>query len=244
MWWTAIPAMMQMMQGQGGQGGQGAQGGGGQSGGMGGMLGSMGGGGNGGAQFGARMGGIANGLFNLFGAKNPSDAANPYLEGIQGQMGQYLNPYMDAGKRAMGTLEGQYNQNINDPTHMMNQIGAGFQHSPGYAAQVAAAEGAANRASAAGGMLGSPQQQQQIAGTVNQMANQDYYNYVDRGMGQYNMGLGGLGNINQMGYGAAGQMSQGALQQALAQAQNAYEGANTYNQQKGGGIGSIVGGLF
>jgi hypothetical protein len=189
------------------------------------------------------MGGIASGLFNIFGAQDPSAAANPYLSGIEGSMGKYLSPYMDAGKNAMGTLMGQYGSLVNDPGAVMNKIGAGFQQSPGYQFQTQQAEGAVNRASAAGGMLGSPMQQQNIASTINGLANQDYYNYLNHGMEMYGQGMSGLSHINDQGYGAAGQMSQGLLQQLLAQAQNAYAGAANSNQNMGGGIGSLVGGL-
>jgi len=216
------------------------------------MLGGSGGGGGGGGLMsslgsqtpGGRMGGIANGLFNMFFAKNPSDAADPYLGSIEGSMGKYLNPYIDAGKSAMGTLNAENNKLVNDPGAVMNKIGAGFQQSPGYQFQTQQAEGAANRASAAGGMLGSPMQQQNIAGTINNLANQDYYNYLNHGIGMYDTGLTGMSHMSDQGFNASGMMSQGLLQQLLAQAQNAYAGANTYNQQMGGGISSLIGGMF
>lgn len=239
-WWAAIPALMSMMNQGGGQGGQGGQGGGG---GMGGGWGQS---------SGARMSGIASGLFNLFGAKDPSDAANQYLSQMtpqaQGYADRYMQPYINAGMRAMPTLEEQYNNLIKNPTGMMNQIGSTFQQSPGYQWQVDQATRAANNAGAASGMAGSQAEQQNLAQTVNGLANQDYYNYLGHGLNQYQQGLGGLSNINQMGYGASSQamnaMIQAAIQQAMAQSENAYSGAANQNQMRGGAIGSIMGGLF
>lgn len=248
-----MPMIMQMLQQQGGgqqpgsgmqsgqnyfnpQGGSGAYSS--QKGLMGGSMGDAMGGGMAGD-----IGGIASGLFNMFGAQDPSAAANPYLSGIEGGMNKYLSPYMDAGKSAMGTLMGQYGGLVNDPGAMMNKIGAGFQQSPGFQFQTQQAGDAANRASAAGGMLGSPMQQQNIASTVNGLAQQDYGNYMNRGMSMYNQGLSGLSHVGDMGLQGAGMMSQGLLQQLLAQAQNAYAGAANSNQSMGGGIGSLASGI-
>lgn len=192
---------------------------------------------------GAGIGGIASGLFNLFGSENPSDAANPYLDKMESGMGKYMNPFIQRGQRAGDTLESQYNSLTNDPTGVMNKIGSTFHSSPGYGFQTSQAEGAANRAAAAGGMLGSPAQQQEISGVINGLANQDYYNYLNHGTDMYKTGLNGLEGFNNQGYGASNLMAQGLMQQLMAQAQNAYAGSNTKNQQMGGGIGSLVGGI-
>jgi len=257
------PMLMQLMQmlqggGQGGQGGQqngmnyfNPQGGSGpyqsQQGLMGGSRpmagGSLGSGMGGGDSSDSGWGGIASGIFNMFGSQDPSAAGDKYLSGIESGMGKYLNPYIQSGMRAMPQLEGQYNQLINDPSGVMNRIGAGFQQSPGFQFQTDQATGAANRAAAAGGMAGTPQEQQQLASTVNGLAQQDYGNYMNRGMNMYGQGLNGLSHMNDMGFNASNQMSQGFLQQILAQAQNAAMGAANSNSMMGGGIGSLMGGL-
>lgn len=243
--------------GGGGGGLMGSSGGGGGAAGgigsaIGGLFGGSGGGGGGGNgignlwghSMGSKIGGLANGIFNLFFAKNPSDAADPYLQQMEGGAAKYLQPYLDVGARARPVLEAQYNRNINDPTSVMSQIGKNFQASPGYQYQVDEATRAANNSAAASGMAGTPAEQQRLATVVNGLANQDYYNFMDRGLNQYNSGLGGLSHQNDLSYGASSQMVQAILQQLMAQAQNAYAGANTYNQQKGGAIGSITGSLF
>lgn len=207
--------------------------------------GSGGGGGGGWQSFmpSSKIGGIANGLFNLFFAKNPSDAANPFLQQIEGGAGKYLNPFIDSASRARPILEGEFSRNVNDPTSVMNQIGKGFHESPGYDWNKSQMEDASKRAFAASGMVGSPAHARAISQDINGLANQDYYNFMDRGLESYKTGLGGWGNMYGIGANAANNMSQILMQQLLAQAQNAYSGANTYNQQKGGAIGSIIGGF-
>jgi hypothetical protein len=243
--------------------------------------------------FGDDLGGIFSSIFNQSNYKNPASAAQPYLNQIPGELQQYLNPYINSGQNAMGILQGQYgnllqnpsqtynqlsnnsgqalntsNQiqgNWQQPTNVMNQIGSTYQSSPGYQWNVQQATNAGNNAAAAGGMLGSPQQQQNMASTVSGLANQDYNNYVDTGLNQYNRsvsnnlgqynnfmnqgmnmyntGLSGFGNINQMGYGASNNMSQDLASALMSQANLAYSGQQNQNENQGGSMGGLFGNL-
>lgn len=179
----------------------------------------------------------------LFGGKNPASAASPYLNQVPGTITPYYQPYIDSGTNAMNTLNTQYNQNINNPAAVMNQVGAGYQQSPGYQWNVNQATNAANQASAAGGMAGSPQEQQQLATTVSGLANQDYYDYVDRAMKQYNTGLSGMSHINDMGYNASNELAQSLANNLLSQAKLQYAGQMNQNQSQGGGWGDLIGGV-
>jgi len=160
-------------------------------------------------------------------AQNPANGSMDYFRQIPGGVAPYLNPYMqqgqstfpayqntiNAGQNASNVLQGQYNRNINDPTSVMNQIGFNFQQSPGYNFQKQQMTNAANNAAAAGGFVGSPQAQQQMAQNIGGLANQDYWNYENHGLNQYNQGLQGMQGINQMGFNAMsdlGHMGQGA----------------------------------
>jgi hypothetical protein len=179
------------------------------------------------------------GLFST--PPNPADAAMPYFNQIPGAISPYLNPYIDAGRMALPTLMNQYGNLLNNPTGVMNSIGSTFQQSPGYQFQTNQALGAANRAAAAGGMAGSQMEQQNIAGTVNNLANQDYYNYLNHGMDMYSQGLSGLSGINQMGYGASNNMADDLMSMLMSQAQLAYAGQADQNQAAGGMKGDILG---
>lgn len=197
-------------------------------------------------QLGDAIPGIASGvggLFNWLGASNPSDAANPYLSQMQGVAEQYLSPYVNQGNRAGGVLQGQYGQLLNDPTGKLAGWGSQYQQSPGYQWQLDQALGGANRAAAAGGMLGTPMHQQESAQMAQGLANQDYWNWMKNVQGLYGQGLQGEQGMYNTGAQSAQSISD-AIQAALAsQAQNAYTGAVNENQQQGGGIGSFLGGL-
>lgn len=231
----------------------------------------------GGFNFGRMMQGA--GIGDLLGAgllgygmsqyQNPASAGMPYLNQAAQQLPQYFQPYMDAGQKALGQyaqnssqmtsqlpqLQQQYSNLMSNPTGVMNAIGSTFQSSPGYGWQVGQAQNAANHAAAAGGMLGSPAEQQSVAGTVGQMANQDYYNYLNHGMSMYGQGLNGaanmigmgqqgLGDIAHMGYGASSQLGEDLSNILMSQGNLAYAGQANQNQsQQGslGGMGSMLG---
>jgi hypothetical protein len=224
-------------------------------------MGGMGGG------IGGAAGGIASGLYGLFGASNPYDAGQQYYGQIPGMLQQYLgkyanqgdtafnnqNYYMNQGQQAGGTLSDQLNGLVNDPTAKMRQWGSTFQASPGFNWQVGQATGAANRAAAAGGMAGSPMEQQQLATTVNGLANQDYYNYLNHAQDLYGSGIAGLQNQYNMGgqigqnmYNTAAQMTNSLAQNLGAaymnQGNQAESGSNWDNQNTAGSLGSIAGG--
>lgn len=191
--------------------------------------------------------------FGFLGAKlgigswnNPANAANPYLDQLSSRTEKYFNPYIQAGQQGLGTLLGQYGNLVNDPTSMMNRIGSGYQASPGFQNQVDWATKAANHAAAAGGMAGSPMEQQELAKQITGYANQDYYNYLNQGLGQYQQGLQGLGGLAQMGYGAGRDYASIISDQLKNQAQLAYAGTDAQNKQNGGlaSIFSSVLGMF
>jgi hypothetical protein len=228
--------------------------------------------------------------------RNPSDAASPYFDRMQnpangsmdyfnqipGAINPYLNPYSQAGQstfpayqntinqgqNASNILQGQYARNINDPTSVMNQIGSNFQQSPGYNFQKQQMTNASDNAAAAGGFVGSPQAQQQMAQNIGGLANQDYWNYENHGLDQYNSalqgeqnvaqrGMGAMSDLAHMGYGADSQRAQqlaemfsrmGQMQFGgnedmmnadMSRAQLAYAGQQNRNENQGGFWGAL-----
>jgi hypothetical protein len=139
-----------------------------------------------------------------------------YLQQIPGQLTPYYQPYMDAGTGAMTNLQGQYGQLINDPGAKFNQIGQSFQQSPGFDWQMQQALQGANHAAAAGGMAGSPEHEQQNESVANNLANQDYYNYMDHVMPMYTEGLHGEQDLMHQGYKATQSLTD-QIAQALSQ---------------------------
>lgn len=191
------------------------------------------------------IGGLGAGLMGLFGGngQNPANAAQPFYNQITQTNQQYLNPYNQAGQTAMGNLQGQYAQLMNNPGAMFNTIGQSYHQSPGFQFALHQAMMAGNQAGAAGGMAGSPMQQQQNMGLATQMGNQDYYNYMNHAMQMYGQGLQGEQGI--MGQGAnaaenmAGNISTGLSQQAAA----AYYGQAGQNQAQGNNASNIFSGI-
>jgi len=177
-------------------------------------------------------------ISNWFGG-NPSDAAQPYLNQIPGMLQGAYNPYIQAGQQALPSLQQQYGALMNG--NFINNMGKNFQQSPGFQFQTNQALGAANRAAAAGGMAGSPMEQQQIAGTVNNLANQDYYNWMNHAMGAYGAGLQGEQGLYTTGFNAANQYA-GDMGSALeSQANLAYAGQQNQNQMGAGILGAGLG---
>lgn len=142
---------------------------------------------------------------------SPSEAATQAWspEEMQAMFDKYYGPYIEAGMRAMPTLEEQYNLLLTNPTAVNEMLASGFQTSPGYDFQMEQAMNAANMAGAAGGMAGTPAHQQQAMGYAQGLANQDYWNYMNQMTGLYGTGLGVAQDINQMGYGASTGAAQG-----------------------------------
>jgi hypothetical protein len=146
--------------------------------------------------------------------------------------------FLNNAEMAGNTLNGQLSQMATNPGAYMNHIGQSFQQSPGYQWGVKQATMAANRAAAAGGMVGSPMEQQTLAQNIMGMANQNYGNWMNRAMGQEQMGLSGLQNMYQMGgnmannmYGIGANVGQNIYGTGAHVGQNIYDtGANMANQ--------------
>lgn len=179
---------------------------------------------------------------------------------------QNLGPYVAAGQAALPRLSGeyqgiidqanplgQYQVMVNDPGALMSRLGSGYQQSPGYQYNVDQATRASNNAAAAGGFIGSPQHQLQMAKEIGGLANQDYGQYLNNAMGLYGQGVQGIGNMygqglqgmqNMAGMGLdAGRASSATLSDMLkSQAQLSY--SNYWNNRKSleGGLGNLLGG--
>ena len=106
---------------------------------------------------------------------------------------------------------------------------------------------AANQAAAAGGMLGTPSHQNQAMTQSQNIANQDYWQYVNHLTGLYNQGLGVAGDVNKMGYNASSAIASDLARFMGAEMGLAGQSANYQNQMMNslfGGVGSMLGGIF
>ena len=195
-------------------------------------------------QLGGGLGGIGSGLYDLFGKQpNPYDRADQYWQQIGKQSNQYNQPYYQAGVDQLGGLSDQYGQIMSNPGGKFNQIGESFHESPGFKFQVQQALANNQASQAAGGMAGSPMHEQQNMQLANDLANKDYYNYMQGAMGLYGQGLGGAQTMAGMGQQAGNNMAEMIAQQLAQQGQGAFAGQQYANQKKSNAFGNLTGGL-
>ena len=192
---------------------------------------------------GGGLGTAAGGFYNLFGGggKNPADVANKTIGQIPGQTEQYYSPYMDAGKGALSNLQNQYKDLLGG--NVQNQLGANYKESPGYQFKLKQGMMAGNNAAGAGGMLGTPMHQQEAMQLGNDIASQDYNDYLKNQMGLYGLGLGGNEGLNQMGYNASNEQANNVANTLGQQGAYNFMGQQGKNQLKQSGMGNIFSGL-
>lgn len=164
---------------------------------------------------------------------NPADSAQGYLSQIPEMLKQYYNPYVQGGQQAYGQLQGQYGNLMNDPGGMMNKIGQGYQKSPGYDFQMQQGLAGINNAAGSGGMMGSPMHQQQAGEMAGNLANQDYYNYLNHAMSMYGQGLSGMEGMNKMGFEGTNELAGGLGGNLQSQASLGFAGQANQNQMLG-----------
>lgn len=191
------------------------------------------------------VGGIASGLMSLFGggANNPYDAASKYYDQIPGTMKPYFDQYINSGKNAMGDLEKEYGNLMNDPGSILARLGKGYTESPGFKFERDQGLNSINNAASAGGMMGTNQHQQQAGALATNLANKDYGDYLKNAMGMYGQGLGGKQDINKMGFDASTGMGKMLAELLMNKGNMAFSGEASKNAANSNGMGSLFGGL-
>ncbi len=176
------------------------------------------------------------------GYTNPANTAMPYLNQVPGTISPYYQPYIDAGNQSLSTLMQQFNTLLTDPGAIMQMAGSGYQQSPGYQYQYNQGMNAANSAAAAGGMLGTPYEQQDAASMANNLANQDYQQYLNQTLDLYGKGLSGEEGIDSQGYNASNELATGLATNLNNQAGLAYNGQVNQNQHNAAMMNALIGG--
>lgn len=179
-------------------------------------------------------------LSEYFHPKNPANEANQYISQIPGQVSPYFQPYIDAGKRSIPSLEEQYNQLLTNPSDKLNQFGQGYQQSPGFQFALQQALGSVNGRAAAAGMAGSPQNNQQDMEVATQLGNQDYYNYLNHVTDLYGKGLSGEQGLYSGGQGSSTNMANSIAQTLAQQGNLAFQGQRQQNQNNNDFWGSLA----
>ena len=191
---------------------------------------------------GGGLGTAAGGAFGLFNKnKNPGTVASNTIGQIPGQTKQYYQPYMDAGKGALGDLQNQYKDLLGGTKQ--NQLGESYKESPGYQFALKQALAASNNANAAGGMLGTPMNQQNNMEAAQGIASKDYGNYMQNQMGLYGQGLQGEQGLNTQGQTASSNYADTIGNALSQQAGYQYAGQAGQNQNKSNMLSNILSGL-
>lgn len=183
------------------------------------------------------------GAYQAFGGgyKNPASEANKYISQIPGVYQENLNPYINAGKGAIGDLQNQYKDLLSGGVY--DKLAGGYKESPGYQYQLEQALKAKEHAAAAGGMLGTPAHEAESMKTAQGLASQDFQNYLNSQLGLYGLGLSGEQGLGQMGFQGSNALSD-AIGNALAQqAGYGYAGKAGENTAKSQGWQNIFSGL-
>lgn len=171
--------------------------------------------------------------------KNPSKDAMPFMEEIRKMLPGYFNPTIEAGGRALPQAE-EANRAMMDPSALMQKIGAGYQSSPGFEFAKGQGLNAMQNAQAAGGMLGTPQHEQQSGELATNLANQDYMNYLREALGLYGKGAAGAQDMWKTG--SAAQMGLGEDMSSVLGSQGAlaFKGREQQNAFKSEGYGNLL----
>lgn len=168
------------------------------------------------------------GLFDWMGS-DPSKAADKYLKQIPDMAHGIYDPWMQQGQRLGGSLEDQYHALMRDPGGRLNEIGGGYQQSPGFKFALQQALQGAGNAAASGGMAGSPAHEQQNMGLATNLANQDYNQWLQNAMQMYSQGLQGGQGMYGTGAGMSNNLAGMLSGNMQDRASNAFSGANWKN---------------
>lgn len=189
----------------------------------------------------SNVGAIMGWFDSLFGGGDDGqDEASEILGKSENMLRDYYEPYRQYGNQAQPQLQQQYEMLMNNPGSKWNEWGQGFNQSPGYQFQMDQAMNGANQAAAAGGMLGTPQHSQDSMRYASELANQDYYNYMNNMQDLYGAGVSGTQRMFDTGYDATNQLAGSLGNLYGSQANMAY----SQGQSKDSMLSSLLGAGF
>lgn len=193
-------------------------------------------------------------LSELFGGgKNPSDAANQYLNKIPDVGHQYYDPYINQGQESGMNAHHEYDSMTKDPTGFINKLMEQYQPSQGYQFQKGQLEKALGSAAAAGGVAGTPLDQMNQGQAIQGLLSGDMQQFLQNALNAHTQGLTGQENEATRGFNASGNMAdlmggslnqQGgiAFNQAQQQNQNKTQMFQSLIKALMAGAGGLIGG--
>lgn len=183
----------------------------------------------------------------LWGSKkdNPAKKAMPYIEEAKKTTHQYYDPYVEQGQRVGGAYEGTAGEMAQNPQDYLNALMDSYQESPAFARQRDAALSAMSNSAAAGGMTGTPMDQQNSASLAASLASEDMQKWLDKVLGVQNTGMSAEQNIYNTGYNASSSAASDLSNLGGQQAQLAYQAQQAKNMQRANamkGLATVLGG--
>ena len=179
--------------------------------------------------------------------------SNPYsgLESLYDPYMASIKPYQDAGKFGLNEYRKAIGNFLDQgPVGFENQIMSQYQSSPWATYQTQQVTDAANKAAAAGGFLGTPQEQEALANKVQGIVSQDQQKFYQDAVQPYEYGTGQAANLVNVGQ--ATNQDQLNYLNSIANIRASENEWNNQNRGFGGfmnslgglvGIGSTVAGL-
>lgn len=184
------------------------------------------------------------GALGLYDRKKPQEEADFYYQQIPGEAAQYLSPYTQRGEEAYSSLMPIYEQLANDPQALLSQILGDYKESPAYQSKLQTMMGALQGDAAAGGYAGTDRDMRQRAELAERLASEDYWNWAKSVMGQQQMGLQGLSDVGQVGYGSATNQADIGTQALATRGGMSFQGASQSNKLKNDLLRSMFEGIF
>ena len=144
-------------------------------------------------------------LFNK-GMGDQSEYFDRYGDEMRG-IGRRFDPYINRGQEAGQRAFDQYGRLVDDPNSVQDQIAGGFYMSPYQQFMLDETTNRMNQNAANTGFLGSGPAQKALSDRIGTMTGQFMNDYINRGLGLYDRGLGGFERADQMGLGALGEQA-------------------------------------
>ena len=165
------------------------------------------------------------GLLSFLGGKDPSKAAQPYLQQITPMAEQRLNPYIQQGQQAAQSAQGQFRNLSENPASWINELLGHYTPSAGFDFKKDQALKAMRNSAAAGGYSGTEADQIRQGELASALSSQDMYDWLDRVMRSHETGLSGQTHFADTGYNANANLTDIAGNSLQQQGGLAYQGA-------------------
>lgn len=172
---------------------------------------------------------------------DPSKGAQKYLDQVPGVMKPYYDPWINAGREALPKLQGEYGEMMSDPGAIIARLAAGYKESPGYQYKLGQGEQAITNAQASGGMLGTPQHQQEAGQLAENLSSEDFDKYLQEVLGLFGGGLQGTAGLSDTGFKGSSDLATNLATALMNQAGLSYAGQASRNKNTGDLLGGFLG---